>query len=148
MGDRRAAHICNEILALVRCHVPVRIVIPLLRVRVFLKRRPLRAAIICCLMVLQGNLLWMAMLHQHSIRAFAGGASTALSQGSSQPSPAVATELTCTVCQIVRQSLALPVTGSPLLHAAASVSRLVLLRPGDYHSYQPIIVFGRAPPLS
>jgi hypothetical protein len=114
----------------------------------FAKRRPLRAAIICCLMVLQGHLLWLATFHQHPLTAFAGGASTAVSQGSSQPRPAVATELTCAVCQVVRHSLALPVTGSPALHAAASVSRLLLFCTGDYHSFQSIVVFGRAPPLS
>ena len=112
------------------------------------RRRPPRAAITCCLMVLQCHLLWMAMFHQHPLTAFAGGASTAVSQGSSQPRPAVATELTCTVCQIVRQSLALLVTGSAVLHAAASVSRLLLFCPGDYHSCQSIVLFGRAPPLS
>jgi hypothetical protein len=99
-------------------------------------------------MVLQGHLLCVAMLHQHPLRAFAGDACTAVSQGSSQPCSPVATELSCTVCQMVRQSLALPVTGSPVLHAAASVSRLLLFWPVDYHSCQSIIVFGRAPPLS
>jgi hypothetical protein len=99
-------------------------------------------------MVLQCHLLWVAMFHQHPLTALAGGASTAVSQGSSQPRPPVATELTCTVCQIVRQSLALPVTGSAALHAAASAFHLLLNRPLAYHSYQLIVVFGRAPPVS
>jgi hypothetical protein len=99
-------------------------------------------------MVLQGHLLWVATFHQHPLASFAGGASTAVCQGSSQPRPAVATELTCTVCQMVRQGLALPVTGSPVMHAGALVSRLLLFYPGDYHSRQAIVVFGRAPPLS
>jgi len=78
----------------------------------------------------------------------AGGISPALSQGSSQTRPAVATELTCPVCQMVRHNLALPVAGSPVFHAPASVSRLLLFWPADCHSRQGIVVFGRAPPLS
>jgi len=98
-------------------------------------------------MVLQCHLLWVAMFHQHPLAAFAGGASTAVSQGSSQPRPPVATESTCTVCQIVRQSLALPVTGSPALYVAAAASHLLLFRPLAYYSCPSIVVFGRAPPL-
>jgi hypothetical protein len=88
------------------------------------------------------------MLHQHLLTGIAEGASPAVCQGSSQPRPAAATELTCTVCQMVRQSLALPVTGSPVLHAPAAVFRLLPFCPVDYHSCQLIVVFGRAPPLS
>jgi len=115
---------------------------------IYLRRRPLRVAIICCLMLLQGHLLWLATFHEHPMPAFAGGASTAVSQGSSQPSAPVATQLNCSVCQMVRQSLGLPLAASPVLHAAVSVSRLLLCRTGDYHSYQASVVFGRAPPLS
>ena len=124
------------------------VMIESLTVSTYLRRRPLRAAIICCLMLLQCHLLWVAMSHQHPLTVFAGGASTAVSQGSSQPRPPVATELTCSVCQMVRQSLGLSVTGYPALHAAVSVSRLLPFCPGDYHSYQSIVVFGRAPPVS
>jgi hypothetical protein len=88
------------------------------------------------------------MFHQHPFTAFAGGASTTVSQGSSLPSPPVATELTCSLCQIVRHSLGLSVTGSQLLHVAVSVSYLFPFSPGDYHSYQSIVVLGRAPPVS
>jgi hypothetical protein len=128
--------------------VTIIIVIESLAVSTCLRRRPLRAAIICCLTVLQCHLLWVAMFHQHPLTAFAGGASTAVSQGSSQPRPPVTTELTCTVCQMVRQSLGLSVTASPALHAAVSVSRLLPFCPGDYHSYQSIVMLGRAPPVS
>jgi hypothetical protein len=118
-----------------------------LAVSTYLRRRSLRAAITCCLMVLQCHLLWVAMFHQHPMTAFAGGASTAVSQGGSQPRPPVATELTCTVCQIVRQSLGLTVAGSPVLYVAAATSHLPLFRPLAYYSYLSIVVFGRAPPL-
>jgi len=128
--------------------VMIVIVIKWLTVSNCLRRRPLRAAIICCLTVLQCHLLWVAVFHQHPLTAFAGGASTAVSQGSSQPRPPVATESTCTVCQMVRQSLGLSLTGSPALHVAVSVSLLLPFCPGDYHSYPSIVVFGRAPPVS
>jgi hypothetical protein len=49
---------------------------------------------------------------------------------------------------MVRQSLGLSVTGSPVLHVAVSVSLLLPFCPGDYHFYQSIVVFGRAPPVS
>ena len=115
---------------------------------VFLSRRPVRAALIYCLLVLQGHLLWLSMLHQHPLTAFARRASTAVSQGGSQPYPPVATELTCNVCQIFRHSLALPVTAFQALHAAASISRLLLFCPADYHFCQSTVVLWRAPPLS
>jgi hypothetical protein len=99
-------------------------------------------------MVLQCHLLWVAMFHQHPLTALAGGASTAISQGSSLPSPPLATEWTCSLCQVMRQGLGLSVTGSPLLHVAVSVSRLLPFCPGDYHSYTSIAVLGRAPPVS
>jgi hypothetical protein len=99
-------------------------------------------------MLLQGHLLCVAVLHQHPLAAFTGGAVAAVSQSSWQARPPLANELTCTVCQMIRHSLALPVTGSPVLHAAASVSRLLLFSPVGYHSCRSIVVFGRAPPLS
>jgi hypothetical protein len=105
-------------------------------------------AVIGCLMVLQCHLLWVAVSHQHPLTAFAGGASTAVSQGSAQPSSPVTTELTCSLCQIVRQGLGLSVTGSPPPYIAVTVSHLLPFSPGDYHSYQSIMVLGRAPPLS
>ena len=98
--------------------------------------------------MLQGYLLLVAMLHQHPLAGFAGGASTEVSQGCSQPAPPLATELTCVLCQIVRRNLALPVAGSPAAHAVVSVSRLLVFCPTDYHSYQPSAIFRRAPPLS
>jgi hypothetical protein len=49
---------------------------------------------------------------------------------------------------MMRQSQGLSVTGSPLLHVALSVSRLLPFSPGDYHSYQSILVLWRAPPVS
>jgi hypothetical protein len=131
-----------------RVCVPAQIMITCGAMRIFLRRRPFRAAIVCCLTVCQAYLLCVATLHQHPLTAFVGGASPGVSQGSSQPRPAMATELTCAICQVVRHSLALPVTGSLALHAAASVSRLLLSCPVDYHSCQAIVVFGRAPPLS
>jgi len=96
----------------------------------------------------QGHLLWLSMLHQHPLTAFARGASTAVSQGGSQAHPPVATELTCNVCQIVRHSLALPVTAFQAMHAATSISRLLLFCPADYHFCQLTVVLSRAPPLS
>jgi len=114
----------------------------------FLGRRPARAAIICCLILLQGHLLWLATFHQHALTGFDGAASPAASQGSSQPRPTAAAELTCTVCQMIRHNLALPVTLSPLLRAAASVTHLLFFCPGDYHFRQSTVLFGRAPPLS
>jgi len=113
----------------------------------FLRRPPVRAAIICCLMVFQCHLLYQATFHQHPLTESAGGTSPAVSPGSSQSHPAAATELTCPVCQMVRHNLALPVADSPVLHGAASVSRLPLFCPGDYHSCQAIVLFGRAPPF-
>jgi len=124
------------------------IVIRYLAMSVFLRRRPVRAALIYCLLVLQGHLLWLSMLHQHPLTAFARRASTAVSQGGSQPRPPVATELTCNVCQIFRHSLALPVTAFQALHTAASISRLLLFCPADYHFCQSSVVLWRAPPLS
>jgi len=49
---------------------------------------------------------------------------------------------------MIRHNLALPVTVSPLLRAAASVAHLLLFCPGDYLSRQSTVPFGRAPPLS
>ena len=115
--------------------------------RIFLRRSPLRATIICCLTLLQGHLLWLVTFHQHPLTAFSRGASSAVSQGASQPRAPVVTRLNCSVCQMVRHSLALPLAEFPVLHAAASVSRLFLFCPGGYHSYQASAIFGRAPPL-
>jgi len=88
------------------------------------------------------------MFHQHPLTALAGCASTAVGQGSAQTSPPVATELTCSLCQIMRQSQGLSVTGSPPLHVAVSVSRLLAFSPGGYYSYQSMVVLWRAPPVS
>ena len=107
-----------------------------------------RAVTIRCLALLQCQLLWVAMLHQHPVAAFAESTPAAVSQGSSPTSPVVAGELTCTVCQMVRHSLALPVGGLPALPAAAAVSRLLLFLPAHYHSYSSTVVLGRAPPLA
>jgi hypothetical protein len=49
---------------------------------------------------------------------------------------------------MVRHNLALPLIGAPALDAPVSVSRLLLLFPAGYRSYQLIVLFGRAPPLS
>ena len=108
----------------------------------------MRAAIICCLLVLQGNLLWLATFHQHPFAEFAGGTSPAIHQRNLQPRPALASELSCGLCQMVRHSLALPVTGSPVLYAAPLVSRLLGFRAGDYYSCQSFVLHGRAPPLT
>jgi len=56
--------------------------------------------------------------------------------------------LSCGLCQMVRHSLALPVTGSPVTYAAPFVSHLLLFRAGDYYSCLSIVLHGRAPPLS
>lgn len=114
----------------------------------FSGRRNVRVAIICCLLMLQGNLLWLATFHQHSFAEFARGTSPAIHQGSLQPRPALASELSCGLCQMVRQSLALPVTGSPVSYAAPLVFRLRLFRTGDYFSRLSSVLKGRSPPLS
>ncbi|MGD0128480.1 MAG: hypothetical protein ABSF46_24235 [Terriglobia bacterium] len=111
-------------------------------------QRSVRAAIICCLLVLQGNLLWLATFHQHPFEEFAGGTSPAIHQRNLQPRPALASELSCGLCQMVRHSLALPVTGLPVFYAEPLVSRLLVFRVGDYYSRQSIVLYGRAPPLS
>ena len=115
---------------------------------IFPGRRNVRAAIVCCLLMLQGNLLWLSTFHQHPFAELAGGTSPAIHQGSLQPRPAMASELSCGLCQMVRHSLALPVTGSPALYAAPLVSRLLLFQAGDYYSRQLSVPQGRAPPLS
>lgn len=114
----------------------------------FPRSRHVRAAIICCLLILQGNLLWLATIHQHAFAEFGGETSPAIHQGNLKPRPALASELSCGLCQMVRQSQAFSVTESPAVYAAPLVSRLWLFRVGDYHSRQRIILQGRAPPLS
>jgi len=100
-------------------------------------------------MVLQCHLLWVEMLHQHPLTGFAGGVSTAVSQGSSQLPPPLTTEFTCSLCQIVRQSLGLSVAGlPPVQYVAVSISHVLPFSPGVYRSYHSIMVLGRAPPLS
>ena len=106
-----------------------------------------RTAIVCCLLLLQGNLLWLATNHQHPFAEVAGGASPAISEGSLLPCPALASELSCGLCQMVRQSLGPPVAGSPVVFAAQFVSRPSLFREGGYYSRQSIVLQGRAPPL-
>jgi len=115
---------------------------------IFLRGRSLRAATVCCLMVLQGQLLWLATYHQHTIVVFPQATPTAFSQAGLPSPPGVASELSCGLCQMVRHSQALPMLGSPALRAAASVSRPPLFSPHDYYSCQAIVLFGRAPPLS
>lgn len=115
-------------------------------VRIFPRGRNLRVAITGCLLMFQGQLLWLATSHQHSFAEFARGTSPAIHQGGVQPL-ALASELSCGLCQVVRQSPALPVTGSPVLYAAPFVSRLLLLRAGNYRSRQLRVPQGRAPPL-
>jgi len=88
------------------------------------------------------------MFHQHPLTSLAGGASNSFSQGSSQPPPPVATELTCSLCQVMRHSLGLSVTGSLLLRVAVSLSHLLPFCPGDYRSHPLVAVLGRAPPVS
>jgi len=98
-------------------------------------------------LALQGHLLWLSTFHQHPLTEFVVEASTAVSRGSSQPRPGLANELSCGLCQMVRQTQALPVTGSPVLHVAASVSRLLLFSPGDSYTRQSIVLLVRAPPV-
>ena len=115
---------------------------------IFPGRRNMRAAIICCLLMLQGNLLWLSTFHQHLFAEFARGSSPAIHQGNLQPRPALASELSCELCQMVRHSLALPVSGSPVLYAAPLESRLLFFQVGNFYSHQSIVLQGRAPPLS
>jgi len=114
----------------------------------FPERRAVRAAIICCLLMLQGNLLWLATFHQHPFAELARGTSPAIHQRSLLQCPALASELSCGLCQMVRHSLALPVAGSPVMYAAPLVCHLLLFRAGDYNSFLSIVRHGRAPPLS
>jgi hypothetical protein len=115
---------------------------------IFLTRWPLRMATVCCLMVFQGHLLWLATSHQHPLVALARAASTAFSQGSLASPSGVASELSCGLCQMVRHSQALLMIGSPALRATVSVSSPPFFSPEVYHSRQAIVLFGRAPPLS
>ena len=108
----------------------------------------MRAAVVCCLLMLQANLLWLATFHQHPFAEFAAETSPVVHQGSLQPRPALASELSCGLCQMVRHSLALPITESPVLYAAPLVSPLLFFRAGVYYSRQSIVLHGRAPPLS
>ena len=102
----------------------------------------------CCLLMLQGHLLWLATYHQHPAVEFAAGTSPAIHQGNLQSRPALAGELSCGLCQMVRQNLALPVAGSLVLYFAPLVSRLLFFHARDYRSCEPIAPRGRAPPLS
>jgi hypothetical protein len=115
---------------------------------IFLGRRNVRAAIICWLLMLQGNLLWLGTIHQHSFAEFAAGTPPAIHQGNLQSGPALASELSCGLCQMVRQSLGLLLTRPPVMCAASLVSHLQLFRAGEYHSRQSMVLHGRAPPLS
>ena len=104
------------------------------------------SAILACLFLSQAQLLWLAEFHwyEHSYPALA--ARSAVDNGSRRGLPSHPSETPCVVCQIVRQNavrpglVALaprPVTTAPLRPAALFAF---------HSSFQPLIVYGRAPP--
>jgi hypothetical protein len=101
------------------------------------------------LVFLQCHLLALSMLHQHPAAwQRAANESGPVLQRVSQTIPAVAAELTCALCQIVRHGLALPVRCSPVGREATPASHPLLFLPADYHSQSVAVLSDRAPPLT
>lgn len=112
------------------------------------KRGNLLRAVATCLLVLQVNLLWIAGLHHHDEWVGLGGQAQSVRRGGSHTLPAEEAALFCPVCQIVRQSAARPATVSSAPALRASISRPLVLASTSFHSYFPVVAYGRAPPAA
>jgi len=99
------------------------------------------------LALLQLHIFWVTIFHHHESSAFPLQSST-VQQGSRHIPLAVETSLVCTACQIVRHGALRPTLGPQALRpASAAPLRMAVLR--DHLSLlQPVVIFGRAPPLS
>jgi hypothetical protein len=92
-------------------------------------------------------LLWVAVLHHHD--ALASSAVPSSLHSASQSKQATAEgRLICAVCQIVRHNALQPAMGAatPMPVLTTRLRRIILA--GDIYSYDPAVVFGRAPPFA
>jgi len=97
------------------------------------------------LVILQANLLVVAMLHQH-------GETIALRHGlcvsghEVQPSPDSKGNLLCTVCQIVHNGAVQAASAAQILPPTNSLPVLRRMAPSHYRAELPALSYGRAPP--
>jgi hypothetical protein len=98
-------------------------------------------------MLLQLELLCVAGLHHHEI--LGGFPQTSdMREDSRQRHSPVASTLLCTVCQTLRPATARIATRASAPKLAAPESLLLGFPSRVFHSYEPVVMFGRAPPLS
>lgn len=114
----------------------------------FRHARSFQGAIALLLLLLQANLLLVAELHRHGAMEVRAAGTSTVREESHQPLPIVEQKLLCTVCQIVRHCAALPTKGNPAPKPAACLAFRAPLHSSAFHSHQPAMVYGRAPPLA
>ena len=99
------------------------------------------------LVLLQVNLLGVAMLHRHSEAVVPGHGLWVLGS-ETHPSPTSESGVPCAVCQIVHSSAVQPAPAAQIRPPATMVPLVRRLVPSDYCSVLLTINYGRAPPLS
>jgi hypothetical protein len=97
---------------------------------------------------MQIHLLWLAELHRHEASAIFAAGPTAAHENAQHTLPSSGARQVCVVCLIVRQNAARPMATLPLLKPFVASSYCPVRFFFAFDSFQPTLVFGRAPPLS
>lgn len=106
-----------------------------------------RAAVLGCLLLTQVQLLWIAAFHWNEEVWPSLASAATVRDGSHTAIPSNKTKSPCLVCQIVRQNAVWPGMG-PLTPQPLSIFLLRHVVPSvGFHSFQPNVANGRAPPL-
>lgn len=112
-----------------------------------LKRDKLRSAATVLLVVMQVNLVCVAGFHRHAEPQPLGTRANTFQKGTRQTQPTPESSDVCVVCQIVRHGAARPETVAPTPHPTAADPFALPVARSTFHSYQPAVRYGRAPPL-
>jgi hypothetical protein len=105
-----------------------------------------RAFASCLLVLLQVNLLGVAMLHWHG--ELPAPAHSPQVYGCEAPSSSASEcNLPCTACQIVQNGAVQPADAAQVIPSSHSTPLARLLAPSFYRSEFSAISYGRAPPL-
>jgi hypothetical protein len=90
----------------------------------------------------------MAEFHWNEEALPAPACTEAVREGSRRAAPSDHGKNPCVVCQIVRQNAVRPSTGTPAPQPFTSVWFQIAAPSNIFHSIQPHVANGRAPPLS
>jgi hypothetical protein len=116
--------------------------------RGFSTHRIWRAALIGCLLLTQFELLWMAVFHWNEEPLPVPACTATLRESSRRAAPFDHSAIPCVVCQIVRQNAVRPSAGTPAPQPVTAVWFQLAVPSDVFHSIQPHVANGRAPPLS